>query len=407
MSLNLAGKLLRTVSIHPAVSKDKLYSLHKCGQFCQVICIQQYSYTVFCPGDQYSKVGSGRCRGQGWQDNGFPKDVGQKTVQECSATCQKTKGCTSFDLSNADKNKFNCLLFGHKDIVPASSQSMIGACYKLGKLEYVSEDDYEEEEDEDDDDSVIDIEGDVDINLLGKGGCRGGGWQSKDWPKVRGFTTVDNCGRLCVSTRGCTAFHSASPKENSKNEFECFLFGHKSVIPAAGLIGDCFTVSKGAVGSHKMVKTKSAQKLKKEKKKVYKIPEFEEPKVVEEEYDEEDEDWLFEPPPPEIRSREHIAEILGLSEKSKDSVLKVTETTLKELKKVYETSIKGLEKEYKYKELSNRHFGDPEMFNKPLIVLLGPWSGGKSTMINYLLGTEYTKNAFRSSEFFYCECFVY
>ena len=212
---------------------------------------------------------------------------------------------------------------------------------------------------------------------------------------------LDNCGRLCVSTRGCTAFHSASPKENSKNEFECFLFGHKSVIPAAGLIGDCFTVSKGAVGSHKMVKTKSAQKLKKEKKKVYKIPEFEEPKVVEEEYDEEDEDWLFEPPPPEIRSREHIAEILGLSEKSKDSVLKVTETTLKELKKVYETSIKGLEKEYKYKELSNRHFGDPEMFNKPLIVLLGPWSGGKSTMINYLLGTEYTKNAFRSSEFFF------
>merc|ERR1712227_899458 len=110
-----------------------------------------------------------------------------------------------------------------------------------------------------------------------------------------------------------------------------------------------------------------------------------------------DEDWLFDPPPSEIRSREHIGQILGLSDKSKDGVLKVTETTLKDLKKVYETSIKGLEKEYKYKELSNRHFGDPEMFNKPLVVLLGPWSGGKSTMINYLLGTEYTKNAFRST----------
>ena len=147
-----------------------------------------------------------------------------------------------------------------------------------------------------------------------------------------------------------------------------------------------------------MVKTKRTQKQTKEKKKSYKIPEFEEPKIVDDVFDEEDEDWLFDPPPPEIRSRDHISEVLGLQETSKESVLKVTETTLKDLKKVYETSIKDLEKEYKYKELSNRHFGDPEMFNKPLIVLMGPWSGGKSTMINYLLGTEYTKNAFRSSK---------
>jgi hypothetical protein len=78
----------------------------------------------------------------------------------------------------------------------------------------------------------------------------------------------------------------------------------------------------------------------------------------------------------------------------------VTETTLKDLKKVYETSIKELEKMYKYKELSNRHFGDPEIFNKPLIVFMGPWSGGKSTIINYLLGTEYTASAFRSCKLF-------
>ena len=101
---------------------------------------------------------------------------------------------------------------------------------------------------------------------------------------------------------------------------------------------------------------------------------FEEPKVVDEVYEEEDEDWLFQPPPKEKRSREHISEILGLQETSKDSVLKVTETTLKDLKKIYETSIRDLEKEYKYKKLSNRHFGDPEMFNKPLIVLMGPVS---------------------------------
>ena len=345
-------------------------------------------------------MGAGRCRGPGWQNNGFPKDLGKKSVQECSQLCQKTKGCTAFDLSNEENKKFDCFLFGHKDIVPASSQSMAGACYAIGSSTVSAVHEDEEAADvEDEDEDVIDIEGDVDIALLGKGGCRGGGWQSKEWPKVKGFTSVDNCGRLCVSTKGCSAFHAASLKEGSKDEFECFLFGHKSVIPAAGLTGNCYTVSKGSVGSSKLVKPRQVKQEKKEKKKVYKIPEFEEPKVVPDEFDEEDEDWLFDPPPPEIRSREHIAQILGTNEKSKDSVLKVTETTLKDLKKVYEMSIKSLEKEYKYKELSNRHFGDPEMFNKPLIVLLGPWSGGKSTMINYLLGTEYTKNAFRSSKF--------
>ena len=59
-----------------------------------------------------------------------------------------------------------------------------------------------------------------------------------------------------------------------------------------------------------MVQSKAAPK----KTKVYKIPEFDEPTVVEENYDEEDEDWLFDPPPAQVRSREHITEILGLKE---------------------------------------------------------------------------------------------
>ncbi len=79
-----------------------------------------------------------------------------------------------------------------------------------------------------------------------------------------------------------------------------------------------------------------------------------------------------------------------------ETIKQVTDGTLKDLKKIYENSIKPLENIYKYKELSNRHFGDPEIFNKPLIVLMGPWSGGKSSTLNYLLGTEYTKNAFKS-----------
>jgi len=348
-------------------------------------------------GKGYTKIGLGLCRGQGWQSNGFPKDVGKKTIEACAASCQNTKGCKAFDISNEEGKKFSCILFGHANIVPAASQSLSGACYSNGVTKEVVEESVEEPEEIEEEEMVIDIEGDIDIALLGKGGCRGGGWQNKGWPKVKGFATIDDCGRMCVGTKGCTAFHAASLKDGTTDEFECFLFGHKSVIPAAGLTGDCYTVSKGSVGSSTLVKSQRKAAAKPQKKKVYKIPEFEEPTVIEDSYDEDDEDWLFDPPPPEVRSRAHIAQILGLNEPAKDSILKITETTLKDLKKVYETSIKALEKEYKYRELSNRHFGDPEMFNKPLIVLMGPWSGGKSTMINYLLGTEFTKNAFRST----------
>lgn len=53
---------------------------------------------------------------------------------------------------------------------------------------------------------------------------------------------------------------------------------------------------------------------------------------------------------------------------------------------------------YKYRDLSNRHFGDPEIFSKPLILFMGPWSGGKSTILNYLTDNEYTPNSIRSGE---------
>lgn len=71
---------------------------------------------------------------------------------------------------------------------------------------------------------------------------------------------------------------------------------------------------------------------------------------------------------------------------------------LKELKKVFDNAIHPLEATYKYRDLSNRHFGDPEIFSKPLILFMGPWSGGKSTILNYLTENEYTPNSIRSGE---------
>ncbi|KAF7268487.1 hypothetical protein GWI33_018371 [Rhynchophorus ferrugineus] len=96
--------------------------------------------------------------------------------------------------------------------------------------------------------------------------------------------------------------------------------------------------------------------------------------------------------PTELRSRDHVEHLLKLDRDSSqiEGVQnKVYEETLKELKKVYDNAIKPLEVLYKYRDLSNRHFGDAEIFSKPLILFMGPWSGGKSSIINYLLNNEY------------------
>lgn len=79
-----------------------------------------------------------------------------------------------------------------------------------------------------------------------------------------------------------------------------------------------------------------------------------------------------------------------------EALQKTAEVTLNNLKKIYENAIKPLETLYKYRDLSNRHFGDPEIFSKPLILFMGPWSGGKSTILNYLTDNEYTDNSLRT-----------
>lgn len=97
--------------------------------------------------------------------------------------------------------------------------------------------------------------------------------------------------------------------------------------------------------------------------------------------------------PEDLRDRSHIDEILHLNDESvaqNEALAKIADKTLNDLKKIYENAIKPLETLYKYRDLSNRHFGDPEIFSKPLVVLMGPWSGGKSTIINYLTGNEFT-----------------
>uniref|UniRef100_A0A8C1WB89 Sarcalumenin n=1 Tax=Cyprinus carpio TaxID=7962 RepID=A0A8C1WB89_CYPCA len=85
------------------------------------------------------------------------------------------------------------------------------------------------------------------------------------------------------------------------------------------------------------------------------------------------------------RDQSHIKETLRLAtaEPSQEFV-----DALKKLQHVYNTAIKPLDKAYKYNELRQHEVSDAEITSKPMVLFLGPWSVGKSSMINYLLGLD-------------------
>ena len=64
--------------------------------------------------------------------------------------------------------------------------------------------------------------------------------------------------------------------------------------------------------------------------------------------------------PENLRSREHMAQILRLSSENEEiekALGKIAESTLRELKKLYEVATKPLDILYKSSDLRNRHFG--------------------------------------------------
>ncbi|KAM4814101.1 sarcalumenin isoform X2 [Urocitellus parryii] len=101
--------------------------------------------------------------------------------------------------------------------------------------------------------------------------------------------------------------------------------------------------------------------------------------------EEETEDVSEEAP---MRDRSHIETTLMLNE---DKPADDYSAVLQRLRKIYHSSIKPLEQSYKYNELRQHEITDGEITSKPMVLFLGPWSVGKSTMINYLLGLENTR----------------
>jgi len=59
------------------------------------------------------------------------------------------------------------------------------------------------------------------------------------------------------------------------------------------------------------------------------------------------------------------------------------------LKEIYKKSLLPLEKEYKYHELQSPKMEDPDFDGKPLVMLIGQYSTGKTTFIRYLLERDF------------------
>jgi hypothetical protein len=151
--------------------------------------------------------------------------------------------CTAFDTSHPSKKgkTIQCLLYGHSDVHPASA--VPGTCFKMPTVKPPHK-------------KVVAEQAAAgsrfeDTKDLGKGLCRGQGWQDgEQWPKDKGRRTLKECHVGCKQTRGCTAF-DISHLDKAGKKANCFLFGHVDVQPASGLEGRCY----------KMLEVKSAGKV--------------------------------------------------------------------------------------------------------------------------------------------------
>ncbi|XP_030208353.1 sarcalumenin [Gadus morhua] len=84
-----------------------------------------------------------------------------------------------------------------------------------------------------------------------------------------------------------------------------------------------------------------------------------------------------------LRDRTHIDETLRLTSSEPSTEFSAA---MKKLLSIYHSAIKPMENAYKYNEMRQHQVSDGEITSKPMVLFLGPWSVGKSSMINYLLG---------------------
>ncbi|MEQ2170456.1 hypothetical protein GOODEAATRI_000455, partial [Goodea atripinnis] len=88
-----------------------------------------------------------------------------------------------------------------------------------------------------------------------------------------------------------------------------------------------------------------------------------------------------------LRDRSHIEEMLRLATTEPSAEFS---GAIKRLLNIYHKAINPMEQVFRYNELRQHEVTDGEITSKPMVLFLGPWSVGKSSMINYLLGLHGT-----------------
>ncbi|KFD52152.1 hypothetical protein M513_06997 [Trichuris suis] len=90
------------------------------------------------------------------------------------------------------------------------------------------------------------------------------------------------------------------------------------------------------------------------------------------------------------RDRSHIERILlGPDGAATDNADPATRTILEQLRKIFRDKIKPMQDEFHYQDLSRNIISESDINAEPIVLVVGPWSTGKSTLIKYLLGIEH------------------
>lgn len=79
--------------------------------------------------------------------------------------------------------------------------------------------------------------------------------------------------------------------------------------------------------------------------------------------------------------------LFGISSQKRD--FKVLETVSDGLKSIYKQKLHPLEEYYRFHEFHSPALDDPDFTAKPMILLVGQYSTGKTTFIRYLLEQDF------------------